>query len=95
MIKQRTLPHQLSKVEYRIENLAAIANKLKPFLSSIISVNQSAFVPKRLITDNATVAFEIFHVMKRKEGKNETIALKLDTSKTYDRIEWSFLERVA
>lgn len=53
---------------------------MKPFLSSIISVNQSAFVPKRLITDNAPVAFEIFHVMKRKDGKNETIALKLDTS---------------
>lgn len=72
-----------------------MANKLKPFLDSIISINQSAFVPKRLITDNALVAFEIFHAMKRRgEGKDGTIALKLDMSKAYDRVEWSFLERV-
>ncbi|XP_021722691.1 uncharacterized protein LOC110690168 [Chenopodium quinoa] len=72
-----------------------MANKLKPFLNNIISVNQSAFIPKRLITDNALVAFEIFHAMKRKgEGKSGSIAMKLDMSKAYDRVEWVFLERV-
>lgn len=52
-------------------------------------------MPGRLITDNALVAFEIFHTMKRKgEGRDGTIALKLDMMKAYDRVEWSFLERV-
>ncbi|XP_021760199.1 uncharacterized protein LOC110725026 [Chenopodium quinoa] len=72
-----------------------MSSKLKPFLENIISIDQSAFVPKRLITDNALVTFEIFHAMKRRgEGKDGTIALKLDMRKAYDRVEWSFKERV-
>lgn len=48
-----------------------MANKLKLFLNDIISVNQSAFVPGRLITDNALIVFENFHSMKRKgDGKD-------------------------
>ena len=45
--------------------------------------------------DNALLAFETFHSMKRtSNGKNNAFALKLDTSKAYDRVEWGFLERV-
>ncbi|XP_021734057.1 uncharacterized protein LOC110700767 [Chenopodium quinoa] len=72
-----------------------MANKMKLFLDKIITVNQSAFIPGRLISDNALVAFEIFHSMKRKgEGRDGSVALKLDMSKAYDRVEWVFLERV-
>lgn len=68
---------------------------MKPMLNSIISFSQSAFVPKILITDNALLAFEIFHAMKRKgEGRGGSVALELDMSKTYDRVEWGFLEMV-
>lgn len=87
-------PISLYNVLYKIIS-KTLANKLKPYLRSIISINQSAFVPQRLITDNALVAFENFHAMKRRgEGKEGTLALKLDMSKAYDRVEWSFLERV-
>lgn len=72
-----------------------LANRLKVLLCSIISVNQSVFVPKRLITDNALLGFELFHVMKRNRvGKDGAIALKLDMNKAYDRVEWIFLRRV-
>lgn len=39
------------------------------------------------------VAYEVLHSMKTKpKGKTVSIALKLDMSKPYDRIKWSYLE---
>ncbi|XP_075663965.1 uncharacterized protein LOC142633609 [Castanea sativa] len=49
----------------------------------------------RLITDNVLVAYETLHTMHtRKKGKKETLALKLDISKAYDRVKWKFLQRI-
>ncbi|XP_021752499.1 uncharacterized protein LOC110718005 [Chenopodium quinoa] len=61
----------------------------------MVTENQSAFVPKRLITDNALIALELFHTMKKKsKGRRGMIAMKLDMSKAYDRVEWEFLRRL-
>ncbi|XP_012847426.1 PREDICTED: uncharacterized protein LOC105967373 [Erythranthe guttata] len=84
-------PISLSNVVYKIAS-KAIVNRLKPHMNSIISDSQSAFVPSRLISDNILIAYEVVHYMKRSTA--EHMAIKLDMSKAYDRIEWSFLRGV-
>lgn len=57
-------------------------------MNSIISSNQSAFIPKRLITDNIMVAHELLHSLKKnKKEKVEKMVVKLDMSKAYDRVK--------
>lgn len=69
-----------------------MANRMKELLNDIISENQSAFVPNRLISDNILISFEVMHYLKRKKrGKEGYMALKLDMTKAYDRIEWEYL----
>lgn len=70
----------------------AIANKLKSILRDIIHLTQSSFVPGRLIIDHALITFETFHFLKQtRRGKRDYLTLKLDMSKVYNRVEWSFL----
>jgi len=73
-------PISLCNVIFKIIT-KTIANRLKLILQDIIGKFQSAFVPGRLITDNALLAFESFHYMRGKKGKNGCVALKLDMSK--------------
>lgn len=68
-----------------------MSNRLKRCLSSIITDTPSVFIEVRLLTDNALMAFEINHYMKRKTQGNSGIAgFKIDVSKAYDRLKWEF-----
>ncbi|KAL6209655.1 hypothetical protein ACLB2K_020595 [Fragaria x ananassa] len=87
-------PIALCNVVYKIAS-KVLANRLKTFLPEIVSLEESAFVPDRLILDNTLVASELAHYMhKLKRGKEGFMALKLDISKAYDRLEWDFLQKI-
>jgi hypothetical protein len=48
-----------------------------------------------MITDNVLLAYGVTHMMHRKKGgRDGLIAVKLDMSKAYDRVEWIFLEKI-
>ena len=45
--------------------------------------------------DNLIISHECLHFLKNKrQGKDGYIAIKLDMSKAYDRVEWGYLKAV-
>jgi hypothetical protein len=87
-------PISLCNVIYKVVS-KCLVNRLRPLLDDIISEAQSAFVPGRLITDNAMLAFEcIHHIQQEKDPEKSFCAYKLDLSKAYDRVDWVFLEQM-
>ncbi|PKU60950.1 hypothetical protein MA16_Dca027958 [Dendrobium catenatum] len=67
-----------------------ISLRLGPLLSKIISLNQTAFVKGRLISENILLAQELVNDLNLKvRGGN--MFLKLDISKAFDNISWDFI----
>ncbi|XP_019094476.1 PREDICTED: uncharacterized protein LOC109129900 [Camelina sativa] len=77
------LPKVISKI---------IANRLKRVLPKFVSSNQSAFVQDRLLIENVLLATEIvkdYH----KNSLTGRCAIKIDISKAFDSVQWSFLSK--
>ena len=91
---QEFRPISLCNVIYKVVS-KCLVNRLRPLLQDIISPSQSAFIPGRMITDNALIAFECLHaISSNSDDRSSFCAYKLDLSKAYDRVDWGFLNKV-
>lgn len=87
IISLKFQPISLCNLIYKIIT-KAIVNCFKEVLDLYIDSSQSAFVPSMLISDNVLIAYEILHTFKQNWfGKKSYMALKLNMSKPYDRVE--------
>ena len=87
-------PISLCNVIYKIIS-KLLVNHLKPFMDSLITPFQNAFIKGRNIFDNILLAHGIFYFLrKRKRRKKFYGALKINMTKAYDRVDWKFLKAV-
>ncbi|XP_021996129.1 uncharacterized protein LOC110893325 [Helianthus annuus] len=70
-----------------------VADRIKGALNDIVSINQSAFVPGRRISDNILLTQELMHNYHRNVGPPRC-AFKVDIQKAYDTVDWRFLKSV-
>ena len=82
-----SLIHSFAKLVTKI-----LANRLAPLLPSLISANQSAFLWGRKIHDNFMLVQQMVKTLHQK--KEAHVLLKLDISKAFDSVSWSFLLEV-
>jgi hypothetical protein len=84
-------PISLCNVLYKMVS-KLLANRLKGCLEKCVSEEQSAFIEGRSILDNALIAIEVIHALNRKtRGRKGELALKIDISKAYDKVDWGFM----
>ena len=82
-----SLVHSFAKLVTKV-----LANRLVPTLKELVATNQSAFVKGRCIHDNYMLVQQTIKMLHRK--KVPSIFLKLDISKAFDSVSWSFLMEV-
>ncbi|XP_035845270.1 uncharacterized protein LOC118491527 [Helianthus annuus] len=70
-----------------------ITERIKGSLEKLVSINQSAFVPGRKISDNILLTQELIHNYHLNKGPARC-AFKIDIQKAYDTVNWVFLENV-
>jgi hypothetical protein len=81
-------PISLCNTVYKVFAKVLI-NRIKPLLNKSIGTPQKGFVSGRQILDAMITTHEIIHSMEK--CKKLGMALKLDISKAYDKVNWNFL----
>eukprot|EP00253_Pinus_taeda_P027218 PITA_27218 len=84
-------PIALCNVLYKVIS-KVIANRLKPLLPMLISPEQSGYVEGRQIMDGIILTHEIIHSLK--QSKQAGMLLKLDLSKAFDKLSWSYIQHM-
>ncbi|KAM0869563.1 hypothetical protein ACQ4PT_040591 [Festuca glaucescens] len=82
-----SLVHSFAKLFSKI-----LANRLRPKMHSLVSTNQSAFIKGRNLHDNFMLVRQL--ARKINSRKEVGVLLKLDISRAFDSLSWSFLFEV-
>lgn len=91
------LKHQFTCIQIGLCNTIykimskTFSNRHSKVLPTLISWHQCAFIKGRTTADNALIGFEMFHYISKSKSKSNPIALKLDLSKAFDRVEWNLI----
>ncbi|WOL13616.1 hypothetical protein Cni_G22386 [Canna indica] len=87
------LPIASCTITYKILS-KVIVNRLKPYIRSLISKEQSAFIQGRRMHDNILIASEIINVIHKSKRKYSYILIKLDLEKVFDRVSWKAMKKI-
>jgi exonuclease III len=82
-----SLIHSFAKLFSKI-----LANRLRPKMEELVSPNQSAFIKGRNLHDNFILVRQL--ARKINSRREAGVLLKLDISRAFDSISWSFLLEV-
>jgi hypothetical protein len=82
-----SLVHSFAKLVTKV-----LANRLRGHLDQLVSKSQSAFIKGRFIKDNFMMVQQTAQFLHAQ--KQPRILLKLDISKTFDSVNWTFLLEV-
>ena len=81
-------PISLCNLCYKLISKVA-AMRLKPYLDSFISPQQFGFLKNRLIHGPVAITQEVLHSVKLL--KKSALILKLDLTKAFDRVNWTYI----
>ena len=79
-----SLVHSFAKLVTKL-----LASRLATLLNDLVATNQSAFIRGRCIHDNFMLVQQTIKVLHHR--KISSLFLKLDISKAFDSVDWSFL----
>jgi len=87
----RFRPIALCNVVYKIIS-KVVANRLKPLLPTLVSVEQSGYVEGKQILDNIIQAHEVVHSLTN--NRKARMIMELDITKAYDKLNWTYIRKV-
>lgn len=86
-------PISICNIVYKVIS-KVLARRIKPYMNQIISKAQSAFIARREISESVVLLREVLHSFRQKSYRNQQFCLKVDLSKAFDRMNWSYLESI-
>eukprot|EP00253_Pinus_taeda_P008198 PITA_08198 len=87
----RFRPIAICNVVYKIIS-KVVANRLKPLLPTLVSVEQSGYVEGRQILNNIIQAHEVVHSLT--SNSKAGMIMQLDLAKAYDKLNWTYIKKV-